>query len=196
MSDYTSILVIPVVPAEVPIAPADLLVTPKVGAVSVISPTRVIDLVDYSFSSDSDLLEDSLPLAPELPLVSPFLCSDDSKANSESKPAEQRPERHESLTPSSEFHLNLLLPHPRFVNGQRFLFDPVRLFPSVDLTAPIPMGHLGLKTSNYDQLVDRTEFRGTMQRKQLELEMGEFRTELAMQILDKQSLLSFITEME
>ncbi|GKF04736.1 hypothetical protein Tco_0035404 [Tanacetum coccineum] len=38
--------------------------------------------------------------------------------------------------------------------------------------------------------VDRTEFRGTMQGEQLQLEMGEFRTELAMQILVKQSLLN------
>ncbi|GKF20354.1 hypothetical protein Tco_0068992 [Tanacetum coccineum] len=50
----TSIPVILVVPAEVPIALADLIVAPKVGAVSVISPTRVLDLVDYSSSCDSD----------------------------------------------------------------------------------------------------------------------------------------------
>ncbi|GKF31158.1 hypothetical protein Tco_0100956, partial [Tanacetum coccineum] len=31
-------------------------------------------------------------------MVSPFLCSDDSKADNESEPNEQRPERHESLT--------------------------------------------------------------------------------------------------
>ncbi|GKB63218.1 hypothetical protein Tco_0919404, partial [Tanacetum coccineum] len=55
--------------------------------------------------SDSDASEDSLPVAPELPLVLPFLCFDDSEADSESKPAEQRPERHESLTPSFDFPL-------------------------------------------------------------------------------------------
>ncbi|GJY06441.1 putative reverse transcriptase domain-containing protein [Tanacetum coccineum] len=92
------ILVILVVPVKVPIIPADPLVVPKVGAVFIISPTRVLDLVDYSSSSNSDPSEDSLPLAPELPLVSPFLCSDDSEADSESEPAEQRPKRHESLT--------------------------------------------------------------------------------------------------
>ncbi|GKG53723.1 hypothetical protein Tco_0555123, partial [Tanacetum coccineum] len=84
------------VPVEVPIVPTDPLVAPEVGAVSVTSPTKVLDLVDYS-SSDSDPSKDSLPPAPELPLVSPFLCSDDSKADSESEPAVQRPERHESL---------------------------------------------------------------------------------------------------
>nr|GEX88066.1 reverse transcriptase domain-containing protein [Tanacetum cinerariifolium] len=91
------ILVILEVPVEVPISLAGPLVSPKVGAVSVISPTGVLDLVDYSSSSDSDPSEDSLPPVPELPLVSPFLYSDDSEADSESEPAEQRPESHESL---------------------------------------------------------------------------------------------------
>ncbi|GKG41924.1 hypothetical protein Tco_0473675, partial [Tanacetum coccineum] len=35
--------------------------------------------------------EDSLPPAPDLPLVSPFLCSGDSETDGESEPAEQRP---------------------------------------------------------------------------------------------------------
>ncbi|GKA18468.1 hypothetical protein Tco_0698383 [Tanacetum coccineum] len=90
--------VIPAIIPEVPIVPADLIVAPDVGAVSVVSPTRVLDLVDYSSSSDSDPSEDSLPPVPDLALVSPFLCTDDSEADDESEPAEQRPERHESLT--------------------------------------------------------------------------------------------------
>ncbi|GKE41405.1 hypothetical protein Tco_1468689 [Tanacetum coccineum] len=44
--------------------------------------------------------------------------------------------------------------------------------------------------------LDRTEVRGTMQGEQVLLEMGDFRTEVAMQILVKQSLLSFIIAME
>nr|GEU31353.1 villin-4-like [Tanacetum cinerariifolium] len=71
-------------------------IAPEVRAVSVTLPAEVLDLVDYS-SFDSDPSEDSLPPAPELPLVSPFLCSNDSKADSESEPTEHRPERHESL---------------------------------------------------------------------------------------------------
>ncbi|GKD86178.1 hypothetical protein Tco_1357332, partial [Tanacetum coccineum] len=65
----TSIPVIPVVPTEVPITHSDPIVAPEVGAVSVISPTRVLDLVDYSSSSDLGPSEDSLLVAPELPLV-------------------------------------------------------------------------------------------------------------------------------
>ncbi|GKE70658.1 hypothetical protein Tco_1528730, partial [Tanacetum coccineum] len=96
--------IIPII-LEVPIVPSDPIVAPEVGAVPVVSPTRVLDLVDYSFSSNSDPSEDALPLAPDLPLVLPFLCSDDSKVDGESEPAEKRPERHESLTSSSEFPL-------------------------------------------------------------------------------------------
>ncbi|GKD37280.1 hypothetical protein Tco_1257487, partial [Tanacetum coccineum] len=92
------ILVIP----EVSIVLVDPIVAPEVGAVPVISPTGVLDLVDYSSSSDSDPSEDSFPLVPELPLVSPFLCSNDSKADDESELAEQRPERHESITAHDE----------------------------------------------------------------------------------------------
>ncbi|GKD79413.1 hypothetical protein Tco_1342034 [Tanacetum coccineum] len=68
---------------------------------------RVILFVDYSPSSDSDPSEDSLPPAPDLPLVSPFLCSDDSEADGESEPAEQRPvsSSHDTLAPLSEFPL-------------------------------------------------------------------------------------------
>ncbi|GJZ73894.1 putative reverse transcriptase domain-containing protein [Tanacetum coccineum] len=88
--------VIPVI-LEIPIILADPTVAPEVGVVSVLSPARAFDLVDYSSSFDSDPPEDSLPPIPDLPLVSPFLYSDDSEADSESEPAKQRPERHEYL---------------------------------------------------------------------------------------------------
>ncbi|GJY69609.1 reverse transcriptase domain-containing protein [Tanacetum coccineum] len=98
--------IIPVIP-EVPVVPADPIVAPEEGTVSVVSPSGVLDLVDYSPSSDSDPSEDSLPPAPDLPLVSPFLCSDDTEADGESEPAEQRPvsSSHDTLAPLSEFPL-------------------------------------------------------------------------------------------
>ncbi|GKE76431.1 hypothetical protein Tco_1542551 [Tanacetum coccineum] len=94
------ILVIP----EVPIVPADPIVTPEVRTVSIVSPARVLNLVDYSSSSDFDPLEDSLPPAPDLPLVSPFLRSDDTEADDESELAKQRPvsSSHDTLVPLSE----------------------------------------------------------------------------------------------
>ncbi|GJX92046.1 hypothetical protein Tco_0345372 [Tanacetum coccineum] len=59
--------IIPVIP-EVPIVPADPIVAPEEGTISVISPTKVLDLVDYSSSSDFDPSEDSLPPVPDFPL--------------------------------------------------------------------------------------------------------------------------------
>ncbi|GJW30753.1 hypothetical protein Tco_0047628 [Tanacetum coccineum] len=114
---------------EVLIAPADPIVTPEVGEVFVISPTRVLDLVDYSSSSDSDPSEDSLSVALELPLVSPFLCTDDSEVDSESEPAKQRPERHESLTPSSEFPLAPVVAPPRIRRRSAILVRPGEAIP-------------------------------------------------------------------
>nr|GEX96273.1 hypothetical protein [Tanacetum cinerariifolium] len=124
-----SIPIILVVPAEVPIAPIDMIVALEVGALSIISPIRVLDLVDYSFSSDSDPLEDSLPIAPELPLVLPFFCSDDSKADSKSEPADQRPERHESLTPSFEFPLAPVVAPPKIHRRPTILVRPGEAIP-------------------------------------------------------------------
>ncbi|GKB02497.1 reverse transcriptase domain-containing protein, partial [Tanacetum coccineum] len=109
------VAIIPVIP-KVPIVHGDPLVAPEVGAVSVTSPIGVLDLVDYS-SSDSDPSEDSLPPAPKLPLVSPFLCFDDLEADSESEPAEAASRSyspsgsssHDIFAPSSEFPIALVV---------------------------------------------------------------------------------------
>ncbi|GKA52363.1 hypothetical protein Tco_0745559, partial [Tanacetum coccineum] len=79
--------IIPVIP-EVPIIPADPIVAPEEGTVLVVSPTGVLDLVDYSSSSDSDPSKDSLPPVPDLPLVSPSGSSS-----------------HDTLAPSSKYPL-------------------------------------------------------------------------------------------
>ncbi|GJY17081.1 hypothetical protein Tco_0388572 [Tanacetum coccineum] len=71
-----------------------------IPAIILIIPEAPIAPVDQIVA-----LEDSLTVAPEFPLVSPFLCTNDSEVDRESEPVEQRPERHESLTPSSEFPL-------------------------------------------------------------------------------------------
>ncbi|GJZ96957.1 hypothetical protein Tco_0669291 [Tanacetum coccineum] len=122
--------IIPVIP-EVPIVPADPIVTPEVGTVSVVSPAGVLDLVDYSPSSDSDPLEDSLPPAPDLPLVSPFLCSDDSEADGESEPAEQRPvsSSHDTLAPLSEFPLAPVVAPPGIRRRPAILVRPGEAIP-------------------------------------------------------------------
>ncbi|GKE18084.1 hypothetical protein Tco_1425661, partial [Tanacetum coccineum] len=58
-----------------------------------------------------------------------FLCSDDSKADSESEPAEQRPEIHESLTLSSEFPLALVVAPPRIRQRPANLVRPSEAIP-------------------------------------------------------------------
>ncbi|GJU35144.1 hypothetical protein Tco_1183498 [Tanacetum coccineum] len=126
--------IIPVTP-EVPIVPVDPIVAPEVGTVSVVSPARVLDLVDYLSSSNSDTSEDSLPPVPDLPLVLPFLYSDDSEADGESEPAEQRPERHESLSahdtlaPSSEFPLAPIVAPPGIRRRSMTLIRPGEAIP-------------------------------------------------------------------
>nr|GEV46597.1 hypothetical protein [Tanacetum cinerariifolium] len=99
--------------SHVPIAPTDPIVA-----------LEVLDLVDYSSSFDSDPSKDSLPIAPKLPLVSPFLYSDDSKADNESEPAKLIPERHESLTPSSKFPLAPVVAPPRIYRRPTILVRP------------------------------------------------------------------------
>ncbi|GJT24115.1 reverse transcriptase domain-containing protein, partial [Tanacetum coccineum] len=95
--------IIPIIP-EVPIAPTDPIVSPEVGAVSVISPTGVLELVDYLSSFDSDPSKDYLP-------------------------AEQRPERHESLAPSSEFPLAPVVAPPGIRHFPAILIRPGEAIP-------------------------------------------------------------------
>ncbi|GJY81063.1 hypothetical protein Tco_0493814 [Tanacetum coccineum] len=116
------------IPAIIPVIPEW---TPEVGAVLVVSPSGVLDLVDYSPSSDSDPSEDSLPPAPDLPLVLPFLCSDDSEADGESEPTEQRPvsSSHDTLAPLSEFPLAPVVAPPRIRRRSATLIRPGEAIP-------------------------------------------------------------------
>ncbi|GKD44258.1 hypothetical protein Tco_1268903, partial [Tanacetum coccineum] len=96
-----------VIENQVPIVPIDPIVAPEVGAVLVVSPTRVLDLVDYSSSSDSDPSEDSLPLALDLPLVSPSGSSS-----------------HDTLAPSSEYPLAPVIARPEIHRWRAILIRP------------------------------------------------------------------------
>nr|GFA48840.1 hypothetical protein [Tanacetum cinerariifolium] len=77
-------------------------------------------------------------LALELPLVSPFLCSNDSEVDSESEPAEQRPERpsspsgsssHDTLASSSEFLVALVVAPPGIRRRPAILIRPEEAIP-------------------------------------------------------------------
>ncbi|GKG51102.1 hypothetical protein Tco_0539226, partial [Tanacetum coccineum] len=84
------------------------MVEPEVGAAAIASPAGVLKLDTHS-SSEVNLSESSPPPVSVAPMVSPFLCSNDSESDPE------MPERHVSPTtypalsaivaPSSEFLL-------------------------------------------------------------------------------------------
>nr|GEU94031.1 hypothetical protein [Tanacetum cinerariifolium] len=68
-------------------------------------------------------------VAPKLPLVLPFLCSDDSEADNKSELTKQRPERHESLTPSSKFPLAPVIAPPGIRRRPAILVRPGEAIP-------------------------------------------------------------------
>ncbi|GJZ93255.1 hypothetical protein Tco_0665320 [Tanacetum coccineum] len=140
--------IIPDIP-EVPIVSADPIVTPEVGTVSVVSHAEVLDLVDYSPSSDFDLSEDSLPPTPYLPLVLPFLCSDDTEADGESEPAKQRlvSSSHDTLAPLSEFPLALVISLPKIRRHSATLIRPGEAIPFGRPYRTHPNGPLKLLTA-------------------------------------------------
>ncbi|GJU63485.1 hypothetical protein Tco_1245320 [Tanacetum coccineum] len=76
---------------DIPVVPADLPVAPEVTAAAVASPAGALESESHS-SSETGPSESPLPPVPVAPMVSPFLCSDDS----ESEPAAVLPERHVS----------------------------------------------------------------------------------------------------
>ncbi|GJX06875.1 putative reverse transcriptase domain-containing protein [Tanacetum coccineum] len=104
--------VIPEVSAEVPIVPADLLVAPEVGAVSVTLTAGVLDLVDY-LSSDSDPSKNSLPPAPEWR---------DRVASRPSSPPGSS--SHDTFSPSSEFPVALVVALPEIHQQPAILIRP------------------------------------------------------------------------
>ncbi|GKE79609.1 hypothetical protein Tco_1545729 [Tanacetum coccineum] len=85
---------------------APIPVAPEVGAAAVASPARVLELDTHS-SSEADPSDSSLPLVSVAPMVSPFLCSDDSESDTEI------PEKHVSPTTSTpEISTAPILPIP------------------------------------------------------------------------------------
>ncbi|GJW25959.1 putative reverse transcriptase domain-containing protein [Tanacetum coccineum] len=97
----------PTIIPEVSSVLADPIVASEEGTVSVVSPTRVLDLVDYSSSSDSGPSEDSLPPIPNLPLVLPFGSSS-----------------HDTLATSSEYPLAPVVALPVILRRRAILIRP------------------------------------------------------------------------
>ncbi|GJR09805.1 hypothetical protein Tco_0792457 [Tanacetum coccineum] len=70
-SSIPQVILVGSIPIEVPVAL-------EVGAATITSPAGVLELDTHS-SSEADPSESSLPPVPVAPMVSPFLCSDDSE---------------------------------------------------------------------------------------------------------------------
>ncbi|GKC13520.1 hypothetical protein Tco_1010302 [Tanacetum coccineum] len=85
-SSFPQVILIGSIFVEVPVAP-------EVGAAAVASPAGVLELDTYS-SSEADPSESSPPPVSVAPMVSPFLCSDDSESDTD------MPKRHVSPTPN------------------------------------------------------------------------------------------------
>ncbi|GKA76108.1 reverse transcriptase domain-containing protein [Tanacetum coccineum] len=85
-SSFPQVILIGSIFVEVPVAP-------EVGADAVASPARALELDTHS-SSEADPSESSLPPVSVAPMVSPFLCSDDSYrvASRSSSPTTSTPE--------------------------------------------------------------------------------------------------------
>ncbi|GJZ22116.1 hypothetical protein Tco_0559155 [Tanacetum coccineum] len=83
-SSFPRVILIGSIPVEVPVAP-------EVGAAAVALPVRVLELDTHS-SSKVNPSKSSPPPVSVAPMVSPFLCSNDSESDTEI------PERHVSPT--------------------------------------------------------------------------------------------------
>ncbi|GKF17316.1 hypothetical protein Tco_0062234, partial [Tanacetum coccineum] len=98
-------------------------VTPEVGAAIVASPTRVLELDTHS-SSEADPSESSPPLVSVAPMVSPFLCLDDSESDTKIPTAPILPAPSAIVTPSSEFPLAPVVAPPGIHQRRAILIRP------------------------------------------------------------------------
>nr|GEV78521.1 hypothetical protein [Tanacetum cinerariifolium] len=88
-SSFSRVILIGSVSVEVPVAP-------KVGAAAVASPAEVLELDTHS-SSEADLLKCSPPLVSIAPMVSPFMCLDDSESDTEIPARHVSPITHDAM---------------------------------------------------------------------------------------------------
>ncbi|GJU43337.1 hypothetical protein Tco_1200603 [Tanacetum coccineum] len=122
-SSFLRVILIGSISVEVPVAP-------EVGVAAISSPAGVLELDTHS-SSKADPSESSPPPVSVVPMVSPFLCSDDSESDTEI------PERNVSPTPH-DIPTALILPAPFAIVA------PSSEYPLAPVVAPlgIPIGQL------------------------------------------------------
>ncbi|GKA97228.1 hypothetical protein Tco_0825122 [Tanacetum coccineum] len=96
-----------------------------------VTENQVMAAPIISISSDSSEESVSLPPARDLPLVLPFLCTDDSEADGESEPTKQIPvsSSHDTLAPLSEFPLAPVVAPPGIRRQPAILVRPGEAIP-------------------------------------------------------------------
>ncbi|GKB25506.1 hypothetical protein Tco_0864907 [Tanacetum coccineum] len=98
-------------------------VTSEVGAATVASPSGVLEL-DTNSSSKADPLESSPPLVSVAPMVSPFLCSDDSEPDTKIPTTPILPAPSAIVTLSFEFPLAPVVAPPGIYQRRAILIRP------------------------------------------------------------------------
>ncbi|GJV28476.1 hypothetical protein Tco_1384924 [Tanacetum coccineum] len=133
-SSFQRVILIGSIFVEVP-------VTPEVGAAAVASPAGVLDLDTHS-SSEVDLSKSSPPPVYVAPMVLPFLCSDDSKSDTEI------PERHVSPTTSTlEIPTAPILPALSVIVAPSS--EPCRALTMRKSVRPLPSHRLALRYTSH-----------------------------------------------
>ncbi|GKC23637.1 hypothetical protein Tco_1025787 [Tanacetum coccineum] len=118
------VILIGSISVEVPVAP-------EVGAAVVASPARVLELDTHS-SSEADPSESSIPPISIAPMVSPFLCSDDSESDTKMPKRHVSPTHHDAMLTTSTLEILTapILPAPSAVVA------PSSEFPLAPVVAP------------------------------------------------------------
>ncbi|GJY44868.1 putative reverse transcriptase domain-containing protein, partial [Tanacetum coccineum] len=125
-SSFPRVILIGSISVEVPVAP-------EVGVAAVASPVGVLELVTHS-SSEVDPSKSSPPPVSVAPMVLPFLCSDDSKSDTEI------PERHVSP-----------IPHDAMLTRWRSRVESRSSSPTTS-TQEIPTAPILLETSSIEDI--------------------------------------------
>nr|GEU50462.1 reverse transcriptase domain-containing protein [Tanacetum cinerariifolium] len=122
----------------------EVLVAPEVGAAVVASLIGVLEFDTHS-SSEADPSESSPPPVSIAPMVSPFLCLDDSESNT------KIPKRHVSPTTSTpEIHTAPIFPAPSAIVAPSSEFSLARVVLTTrKLVRPLPSHRLALRYTSH-----------------------------------------------
>nr|GEX71694.1 putative reverse transcriptase domain-containing protein [Tanacetum cinerariifolium] len=129
----------------------------KMGAATVSLPTGVLELDTHSFS-EADPLESSLPPVYVAPMVSPFLCSDDSKSDAEMLERHVLPTHHDTMLTRQDIPIYRLY--------RTHLGRPYRALITRKSVRPLPSHRLALRYTSHH--LDRFTFGSSLDHSSLD----------------------------